>query len=278
MGQGMAENLIRGGHHVSVLGHRNRAPIDALLALGANEVASSAALAENCDAICLCLPNSLVVEAMVESMLPTLRAGQLVIDLTTADPGSTRRLQAMLGDRGIGFVDAPVAGGPNEARAGSLGALVGGAEADVERARVLLDCFCREISWFGEPGAGNVAKLINNYMVLGVVAVSIEAFQHAREAGIDWKKLYDVMLCGSGNSLALRRMMEPAINGDFDGYPFSIGNAAKDAKYALELFRSMQCTTLLAQAVNAVYVDAADGGNPERFVSQILAEKIHRPH
>jgi len=278
MGQGMAENLIRRGYALSVLGNRNRTPIEELLALGAREAADPQDLAANNDVICMCLPNSTVVEGMIAAMLPALREGMLIIDLTTADPESTRRLQRMLAERGIGFVDSPVAGGPKEASGGVLGALVGGVQVDVDRARPVLDCFCREVSWFGGPGSGNVAKLINNYMVLGIVAVSIEAFQRARDASIDWKKLYDVMLCGSGNSGALRRMMEPALGGDFDGYPFSVGNAAKDAKYALELFGSMQCTTALAQAVNAVYVEAAAAGDPARFVSQLLAEKNHRPH
>lgn len=276
MGQGMVENLLESGHEVAVLGHRNREPIEAVLAAGATEVANARELAANRDVIGLCLPNSRVVEAVIEEMLPVLREGMIVIDHSTADPASTRRLQERLAQRGIGFIDAPVAGGPGESRAGKLGALVGGAEADVDKARPILACFCREISHFGGPGAGNVAKLINNYMVLGIVAVSTEAFRLAREASIDWTRLYNVMLCGSGNSAALRRMMEPALAGDFDGYPFSIGNAAKDATYALELFRSMQCTTSLAEAVADVYVHAAAKGDPERFVSQLLAEKIDR--
>lgn len=273
MGHGIAGRLLARGHALTIIGHRSRAPVEALVARGATEAPSAEALAAGSDVICLCLPNSRVVEAVISSMIPVLKPGKMIIDMTTAEPQSTERLHEMLRERGVGFVDAPVAGGPKEAEAGDLGALVGGSEEDYERALPLLRCFCREISWFGPPGSGNRAKLMSNYLVLGMVAVIAETFRHARTAGIDWKKLYDVMLCGSGNSLALRRILEPAILGDFDGYRFSIANAAKDSAYALEMLNSMQCTTPLAEAINAVYVEAAASGDPERFISQLLAEK-----
>ncbi|WP_137387645.1 NAD(P)-dependent oxidoreductase [Rhodoligotrophos defluvii] len=276
MGQGMAENLLRHGHELNVLGHHNRKPVEALAALGAVEWKDAAALAAESEAIILCLPNSAVVEAVIESMGREMRAGQLIIDTTTANPESTRRLHAQLKEKHIALVDAPLAGGPKESKAGQLGALVGATEHDFARAEPLLACFCREISWFGPPGSGNTAKLISNYQVLGTVAVIVETFRLAREAGIDWKKLYDVMLCGSGNSLALRRIMDQAVTGDFDGYPFSVANARKDITYALDLIRSMQCTTPLAEAINDVYVRAAASGDPQRFISQLLAEEFHQ--
>ncbi|WP_342643129.1 NAD(P)-dependent oxidoreductase [Rhodoligotrophos ferricapiens] len=278
MGQGMAENLIKHGHELRVLGHKRRERIEALIALGAEEAASAEALASTSEVIILCLPNSQIVEAVVADMRPGLTAGQLVIDTTTAEPQSSRRLHGELKARGIGFVDAPLAGGTKEAKAGQLGALVGAAAEDFERARPVLDCFCRQVSWFGGPGAGNTAKLISNYHVLGTVAVIIEAFRLAREAEIDWQKLYDVMLCGSGNSLALRRIMDAAVAGDFDGYAFSVANATKDISYGIELLQSMQCTTPLAEAIKDLYVKAAASGDPQRFISRLLAESDNRKH
>ncbi|MGF7159428.1 3-hydroxyisobutyrate dehydrogenase-like beta-hydroxyacid dehydrogenase [Rhodoligotrophos appendicifer] len=272
MGQGMAENLIRCGHRLTVLAHRNRAPIESLMQLGASEAETAAKLAEDSEVIFLCLPNSKVVEDIIGTLRPLLKKDALIIDTSTAEPSATQRLQADLAASGIGLVDAPVAGGPKQARDGELGAMVGGAPADVQRAVPLLECFCREVSVFGGPGTGNTAKLMSNYLVLGMVALITETFQHARAADIDWQKLYAVMLCGSGNSGALRRIMDAAVEGDLDGYPFSIANAAKDSAYVMSMLRTMQRTTPLAEAVNQVYVRAQSAGDPQRFVSRLMAE------
>ena len=95
----------------------------------------------------------------------------------------------------------------------------------------MISCYASRIKHFGPPGSGHVAKLISNYLVIGMIGLVSEAFTAARAAKVDWKDLYEVMLNGSGNSGVLRKMMDAALAGDFDGYQFSLANAAKDIGY-----------------------------------------------
>ena len=101
----------------------------------------------------------------------------------------------------------------------------------------LLGCFATTVRHFGPPGSGHTAKLISNYLVTGMVALVAEAFGAAHRAQIDWKDLYEVMLNGSGNSGVLRKMVGPALEGNFDGYRFALANAAKDIGYYEETGR-----------------------------------------
>ena len=105
----------------------------------------------------------------------------------------------------------------------------------------LLACFATTVRHFGPPGSGHTAKLISNYLVTGMMALVAEAFGAAHGAQIDWKDLYEVMLNGSGNSGVLRKMVAPALDGDFDGYRFSLANAAKDIGYYAELAEKLGC-------------------------------------
>ena len=97
------------------------------------------------------------------------------------------------------------------------------------------------------------AKLISNYLVTGMIGLVAEAFTAARAAQVDWRDLYEVMLNGSGNSGVLRKMMEAALAGDFDGYKFSIANAAKDIGYYADLAEELGRLTPLTEAVEQIF-------------------------
>ena len=142
------------------------------------------------------------------------------------------------------------------------------------RIRPLLACFATTIRHFGPPGSGHTAKLISNYLVTGMVALVAEAFGAARAAQIDWKDLYEVMLNGSGNSGVLRKMVEPALKGDFDGYRFALANAAKDIGYYAALAESLGCASGLTESVAEVFARAVEAGHGGRNVSHLLDPAI----
>ena len=273
MGHGMAANLLRHGHAVTVIAHRNRAPIDDLVARGAREATSPPELAA-ADVIILCLTNSAVVEEMVRTLMPHLRPGQIVLDAGTSDPASTRKLARQLAAAGVAFADIPLTGGPEQAERAELGVLCGADAETLDRIAPLLACFASTVRHFGPPGSGHTAKLISNYLVTGMVALVAEAFGAARESGTDWKKLYEAMLNGSGNSGVLRKMVAPALDGDFDGYRFAIANAAKDIGYYAELAESLGRRTPLTEAVAETFAKALETGHGGRNVSRLLDPAI----
>lgn len=269
MGHGMAANLLRHGHQVSVIAHRNRAPIEDLTARGAREVQSLEQLAA-ADVILLCVTTSKVVEETLTRLAPHLRAGQVILDAGTSAPDVTRRLARDLEARGIAYADIPLTGGPEQAEQGVLGVLCGATPDTFARIEPLLACFATTIRHFGPPGSGHTAKLISNYLVTGMVALVAEAFGTARRAEIDWKSLYEVMLNGSGNSGVLRKMVEPALTGDFDGYRFAVANAAKDIAYYAGMAEGLGCSSELTETVAKAFARAVEAGLGGRNVSHLL--------
>jgi 3-hydroxyisobutyrate dehydrogenase-like beta-hydroxyacid dehydrogenase len=273
MGRGMVLRLLKAGYKVKVLAHRNRAPVGEVVSAGATEAENAADLATGCSIIMTCVNTAETVEEMALSLLPHLEAGQIVIDATTSTPQTSRKLAARLAGRGVAFADAPMTGGPEQVLAGEAGALVG-AEPETFRAiEGVIASYCSAIAHFGPPGSGHLAKLISNYLACGMVALIADSYGAADEAGIDWRKLYDVQLRGSTNSGALKKMVGPALGGDFDGYRFSIANAAKDMRYYCELADTLGRLTPLASATMSMLRAAADLGHGAENVSRLLKER-----
>lgn len=273
MGHGMAANLLKHGHEVAVIAHRNRAPVEDLVAKGASEARSLAEIAA-AEVILLCVTTSKVVEDTIRQLRPHLRTGQIIMDAGTSAPDATKKLAHELAALGVAYADIPLTGGPEQAEKAELGVLCGASDETFARIRPLLACFATTIRHFGPPGSGNTAKLISNYLVTGMVALVAEAFGAARAATIDWQDLYEVMLNGSGNSGVLRKMVEPALKGDFDGYRFALANAAKDIGYYVELAEGLGCNSKLTESVAEVFARAVETGHGGRNVSHLLDPAI----
>ncbi len=274
MGHGMAGCLLKAGYALTVIAHRNRQPVEDLVSKGAREAASLSELAGASDVIVLCVSSSEVVEQVVGELSPDLRPGMTVIDTGTSSPASTEQIAAKLADLDIAFVEAPVTGGVKQAAAGELGALVGADAETYGAVRPLLQVLCAEVHHFGPPGAGNTAKLLNNYMVMGLIALITETFSKADQANIDWQKLYDVVICGSADSGALRRIIGNAVEGDFKGYVFDVKGALKDINYFCDMAETMDGKSPLAAAVQEVFAKANADGHGERLVSELLSPEI----
>jgi 3-hydroxyisobutyrate dehydrogenase-like beta-hydroxyacid dehydrogenase len=274
MGSGMAGHLMAAGHELWLLAHRNRGFIDPLLAKGAHEARELASLARESEVIILCLTTAKVVEETVGGLAPHLRRGQIVVDSGTTEPQTTRRLARELGRLGVAYADAPMAGGPEQVAKKEVGALIGADEKTYRAIAPLISCYASRLKHFGPPGSGHVAKLISNYLVIGMIGLVAEGFTAARKAPVDWKDLYEVMLNGAGNSGVLRKMMDAALAGDFDGYKFSLANAAKDIGYYSALAQELGQLTPLTEAVEQIFARAVATGHGGRNVSHLLDPAI----
>ena len=270
MGYGMASQIMSEGYDLACIANKNRAPIDALLRRGATEAKTFAELIDGRSVIILCLPNSDVVKTVISQLSPHLQPDMSVIDMGTSKPSASKEIDGKLRKIMVDFLEAPVTGGVAQARSGDLGALVGGSESLLEEMMPILKTMCRTIQYFGPVGSGNTAKLLNNYIVLGMVSLIIEAFNGAKKADIEWEKLYSVVKCGSADSMALDRIIGNAVQGDFDGYVFSIENALKDADYIHELARSLDIDSSLPQVIQRFFSNAMKSGDPEANISQLL--------
>ena len=268
MGHGMAKNIVEKGYELTVLAHRNRAPIDDLLGRGATEAESPAAIARASDVLILCVPSSAEVELCVfaeDGILAGAHDGLIVIDCTTAEPSSTERVAKALAARNVRFADAPLTRSPKDAEAGRLNTLVGADEATLAAIRPVLETFCENVFHVGPVGSGHTLKLINNFLSQGVAALVAEAVTTATKAGIDLKTLFDVVSAGGANSAVFQRFM-PWVLGEENRMVFKLKNGQKDVRYYTHLAEAVGSTAFLGEAVHQIYTLAAAQGEGESYV------------
>ena len=271
MGSKMAANLLKTGYPLTLYVRRQRTDLAPLLALGAGQADELGALARQSDVIILCVDRADTVRSVVDTLLPALSPGQLLIDATTSDPAATREIAEKLRSQGVDYADAPVTGGPVQAQAGELGSLVGCAETIFPRVEQIASCYSRTVVRIGEVGSGHLAKLLNNFVTQGTTALLAEAYGRARENGVDWRALYSVMEAGAARSGTLEKMVKPALDGNFDGSQFSIRNALKDLTYYCRLAAaSERGPSALAEGIRRVFEQAVAADLGDRYVSALL--------
>ncbi len=198
MGRPMAQTLLRAGYAVRGW---NRSPLDPALVAGLPLCASLADAAAS-DICILMLADSPAVDAVLEGLEPHLRPGRLVVDMGSSDPARSVLHAARLEARGIGWVDAPVSGGPEGAATGTLAIMAGGAEAHVECARPVLEALGRVVH-VGGPGAGHSAKVINQLIVGLTIEAVAEATVLAEAIGVDLTRLRQALAGGFADSRVL---------------------------------------------------------------------------
>ncbi|WP_028795493.1 NAD(P)-dependent oxidoreductase [Thalassobaculum salexigens] len=273
MGRGMAGNILAKGYPLTVLGHRNRAPVEELTALGAAEAATPKELAAASDIVILCMPNSRVVERVclgADGIIEGAKPGTLVLDTSTAEPASTKRVAAALAEKGIDFIDTPMTMTPKEAMEGTLNVLVGGPDALVEKARPVLECYARNIFHIGPLGAAHSLKLINNFMSMSMSALVAEAATTARAAGVDLGKLREVVSAGAVNSGMFQKIMAYAVDGDASGLQFAMANARKDVGYYNDIAAEAGLPAPFGSAALQLYTLACATGHGEEHVPLLV--------
>ncbi len=270
MGHGMAKNLMQYGHSLSIIGHRNRAPVDDLVAKGASEVRTYDAMAAACEVIFLCLSNSDVVAQVVRELKSHLRAGQTIVDATTARPEVTKALHSELREIDVDLVDAPITANPEKAELGELTSLVGAEEEPFQWVRPLIETYSAQVLYFGAPGMGHTAKLMNNFVTQSTGQLLALAYSVARQAGVDWGKLHAAMSGGAARSGTFEKMVAPALEGDYRGHEFSLENSWKDIRYFAEFAESLGRRTELVDGVETALRRINDAGFGDRYVSELL--------
>ncbi|XVQ07042.1 NAD(P)-dependent oxidoreductase [Spirillospora sp. CA-255316] len=236
MGGPMCRNLVRRAGVPVTAFDLDPAALDAA---GAEKAASAAEVAQRSDIVFLSLPGGPQVEDVVlNELLPHVRAGQTVVDTSTSPVELAQRLASTLADRGVTFLDAPVARTRQAAVDGTLSITVGAPGADAfARVEPYLRCMATEVRHCGPPGAGALVKLVNNLVVFETVVALAEAFTLARRTGlVSDDTLFDALAAGSAASFALdnhgRKALLP------DTHPrgaFPAAYMRKDIGYALDL-------------------------------------------
>ncbi len=273
MGHGIASNLVKHGHRLTVLEHPGNQPLDALRAAGVQTATTPAALAAVVDVLIVCVTGSPQVEAVLtgpDGALQSLRPGTVVIDCSTAIPTSTARVSKAVLDAGGRFLDAPMTRTPKEAAEGRLNLLVGGDAELFAECRPLLACFAENITHTGPIGSGHGMKLLHNYVSLGFAALLAEAGACARRAGVAPEVFVDVLAKGGGGGVALDRLRPFLLGDDASGLRFSMSNARKDLTYYNTMATQAGATQVIAGAVLGTFAQACDEGGADAYVPELV--------
>ncbi len=257
MGHGAAKNILEGGYPLTVMAHRNRAPVDDLVSRGADEAATPAEVAARVDLLFTCVSDSSVMTKIVRGengVLAGASKGLVLVDMTTAQPSSTLALAEALAAKHAKMVDGPVTLTPKEAEEGRLNIMIGAEAALLDKIRPVLETFCARIFHTGPLGSAHTLKLINNFLTLGNAALVVEAVTAAEKASIDPKMMVDLISVSGGDSASFQRLARLLTGeGDASQSAFAIRNAKKDVSYFRDLAEDRHVYAPLADSIRRWY-------------------------
>ena len=259
MGKPMALNLMKAGHRL-VVTSRSKKPVDEVVAAGATAAASPAEVARTASIIITMVPDTPDVELVLtgpNGILSELKPGTVVIDMSTISPVVTKKLSGMVAAKGGSMLDAPVSGGEIGAKNATLTIMVGGDEKTFERARPILACMGKpeSVTYIGDSGAGQVAKLCNQICIGGALAGVAEGFALAKSLGIDRSRVRQALLGGFASSKVLEVHGQRMLTGDYKP-GFFARLYQKDLRLVNETAMAnnvaMPATSIVTQFVNAL--------------------------
>jgi len=261
MGKPMAKNLLHAGYGLTVHS-RGQAPVEELVALGAQRAASPADCARTADVVITMLRDSPDVELVVageQGVFQGARPGTLLLDMSTISPVTAQRLAREAGERSLAMLDAPVSGGEAGAINAQLSIMVGGDEAAFERALPLLRKLGTKITLMGSAGAGQMTKACNQVMVAIHYEAMAEALALAKKAGVDLQRLHGALAGGLANSAVWERRGPSAIEGNFQP-GFRIRLHHKDLSIALDAAREYGAALPFTAQVRELYRSMMNNG------------------
>ena len=216
-------------------------------ALGIEAAASVVALVDRADVVLLSLPDSTVVEPVVEGpggIVSAAREGMVVVDLSTSNPSSTARLAALLGARGVALVDAGISGGAAAAEKGALTIMAGGDADALEAVRGVLETFSTRVVHMGASGSGHMTKLLNNFLNAVTLAATAEVMVAARIAELDLHRVLEVINSSSGVSFASQQRFPHIIEGDYLEGGLTSRLMMKDVTLYVDMLRELGAPSL----------------------------------
>jgi 3-hydroxyisobutyrate dehydrogenase len=261
MGYPMAGHLA--GTFQTTVWNRTAAVAEQHAAEFGSAVAASPVEAAQADAIFSCLPTSAVVDEIIAECLPHVKPGAVWVDCTSGHPEAARAAEARLAERGVGWLDAPVSGGPPRAKTGQLTVMVGGESATLAKAAPAIETFAGKVVHVGDAGAGFAVKAVNNMMMAINLWGACEGLLGLQAQGVDVETALSVINTSSGASNVTEEVIAgPLTTGEFP-LRFKLALLHKDARIAVDVLDggipiplSSMVTQLLGMARGVLSPDA----------------------
>jgi 3-hydroxyisobutyrate dehydrogenase len=264
MGFPMAGHLLKAGHQVTVY---NRTPARAAAWVekhGGKSAATPAEAAKGAEIVFACVGNDDDLRSVLQGgkgAFAGMAKGALFVDHTTASAEVARESAKIAGEKGLRFLDAPVSGGQAGAENGKLTVMVGGAEADFDQAKPVIDSYARACILMGPVGSGQLAKMVNQICIAGLVQGLSEGMNFAMKAGLDTTRLVDCISKGAAGSWQMENRAPTMAQGKFD-FGFAVNWMRKDLSICLEEAKRNGARLPVTALVDQFYaqVQARGGG------------------
>jgi 3-hydroxyisobutyrate dehydrogenase-like beta-hydroxyacid dehydrogenase len=235
--------------------------------------------AAGAEVVCLCVGDDADVRAVAlgeDGVLAALEPGAVLVDHTTASAALARELAAACAERGVGFLDAPVSGGQAGAERGQLTIMVGGEADAFERARPVLEHYARAVRLLGPAGSGQLAKMVNQLCIAGILQGLSEGIAFAERAGLDVAAVLDVIGKGAAQSWQMDQRSPTMLEDRFD-FGFAVDWMRKDLRIALDEGRRNGARLPLAALVDQFYADVQAMGGGRWDTSSLIRRLRERP-
>lgn len=271
MGAPMAGHLHKAGL-LAAVGNRTQAKADALAQELNTRAARSAANFADCDVVALCVSLDADVLENVAALADVLRRGAVVVDHSTVSVQTARRAAALLGEHDIGFVDAPVSGGVEGARNGTLSVMAGGEAAHLETARPALDAYAARISHMGGTGAGQATKAVNQVLVAGINEAVCEGLALGEKLGLDAERLLPTLMAGAAGNWFLDKRGATMLRDEF-APGFKCGHMLKDLRIVRGIAADAGLRSSVVEQALADYAALVERGRGDADTSALITLK-----
>lgn len=272
MGAPMARNLARAGLLRAVWNRTSDKAAVLAAELGVEHAPDPAALAQQCDIVVTCVSADADLLSVIDALQPGLRANALVIDTSTVQPATAQAIAARLAKMDCGFLDAPVSGGVEGARSGTLSIMVGGEAAALQRARPLLEAIGRRITHMGPVGSGQSTKAVNQIMAAGINQAVTEALAFAEAQDLPLDKVIEVVSAGAAGNWFVEKRGPTMVRGEF-APGFKVVLHHKDLAICQAIARAQGVALPVVEMTLIHYRRLLNAGFGEEDISALFREK-----
>ncbi len=277
MGFPMAGHLKKGGHEVTVYNRTQAKAQKWVETHGGRAAATPAEAAKGADIVFSCVGNDDDLRSIVlggEGAFAGMAKGAIFVDHTTASANVARELGEVAKGEGLHFLDAPVSGGQAGAENGKLTVMVGGGQADFDRAKPVIDCYARACVLLGPVGSGQLAKMVNQICIAGLVQGLAEGMNFAVKAGLDPAKLVETISKGAAQSWQMENRALTMVADKFD-FGFAVDWMRKDLGICLEEAKRNGARLPVTALVDQFYAQVQQRGGKRWDTSSLIHLLAH---
>jgi len=264
MGYPMAGYISKAGHNVTVFNRTTSKADKWIKQYKGSKADSPAKAAENADFILTCVGNDNDLREVTsgeKGIFKTIKKGSVYIDNTTASATIAREIYDYSKKNAFGFLDAPVSGGQAGAENGALTVMIGGDQESYDKAKHIIDCYSKKMKLLGKAGSGQLAKMVNQICIGGLVQALSEAINFGMNAGLKMEDVIEVISKGAAQSWQMENRYKTMIDDKFE-FGFAVDWMRKDLKIALEEAKKNNSPLPITEVIDKYYAEVQDmGGN-----------------